>query len=98
MLVPLTITQSARPPRLCGRPNQRQVTTTPTSAASFASASGRRSRSFGTGRGRATVVGRCGWTLFLIAEGHRGAVAGSPVLGRADRDGGGAARGAQLPA
>src|ERR1700761_3526338 len=99
MLVPLTITQSARPPRVCGRPNQRQAATRPPSAASFATARGSWSRP-----GVTSYVGRAADgtvpvpALLLIGESHRGPLCGRVVLGRTDGRGVGAARVAELPA
>src|SRR3954464_9759550 len=92
MLVPLTSTQPARPPRLCGRQNQSSIATNANCAA-------RRAMAFACGsRGRKAARGGVGTTLLLIAEGHRGAVRGCPVLGSANRDDRDAARGSQLPA
>src|SRR2546430_10955545 len=92
MLVPLSSTQPARPPKLCGRQNQSSIATNANCAA-------RRAMAFACGsRGRKAARGGVVTTLLLIAEGHRGAVRSCPVLGGADRDGRDAARGAQLPA
>src|SRR6185437_16329164 len=96
MLVPLTSTQSARPPRPCGSANQRQVTTTAPSPASFAS--GSRSRgSFGSASRGRRKPGRIVSALLLIVERHRGPFAGGGVLGGGDRRGRGAARVPELP-
>src|SRR3954454_20159702 len=91
MLVPLTITQSARPPTLCGRQNH-------PSAATSASCTAMRAICLAYGR-RGRTPASCGRaTLLLIAEGHRGAVGGGRVLGCADGDAHAAAGRAQLPA
>src|SRR5579884_1363998 len=92
MLVPLTSTQSARPPRLCGRQNQ-------SSAATSASWATRKAAAFACGsRGRRLARGGTVTTLLLIVEAQGGSVRSRPVLLRADRDDRGAARGPELPA
>src|SRR5437764_14416307 len=91
MLVPLTITQSARPPSLCGRQNHPSAATSAswTAIRAIFVAYGRRGRTPAPG-GRAT--------LLLRAEGHRGAVGGGPILGCTDGDARAAAGRAELPA
>src|SRR5215468_10391115 len=91
MLVPLTSTQPARPPKLCGRQNQSSSARNASWAAKRAMALACRSR------GRRAARGGVVTTLLLIAESHRGALAGRVVLRRTDRGQGCAAGVAKLP-